>query len=87
MEHEAFGLTARYQRYTAEMLFMIASGRKLDPDRSTTFREIVEKIYRNPFEKKRPQPQTAEEIKAYVCAMALEVINGSAQACSTDHAG
>ena len=78
MEHEAFGLTARFQRYAAEMLFMIASGKKLDAERSTTFSEIVDKVYRNPFEKKIKTPQTAEEIKAYVCARALEVINGSA---------
>ena len=66
---------------------MIASGQKIDPDRSTTFSEIVAKVYRNPFEKKIEKPETAEEIKAYIVRRLLEVQNGSADACGKDHAG
>lgn len=57
---------------------MIASGRKLDTEQSETFRDIIAKVYKNPFEKQREQPQTAEEIKEYIVGRLMEVINGSA---------
>lgn len=78
------GQAARYQRYTAELLFVIASGQRIDPDKSPKFKDILQEIYRDPFEKKAPQPMTAEEIKSYLVRKMEDYINGSAAPCRKD---
>lgn len=60
---------ARFERYAADMLFAIASGIKIDAEKSPRFREQIDEMYANPFEAKRAkqsQPKTAEEIKQYI---------------------
>ena len=72
------GQTARFQRYTAELLRVIAAGQRIDPDKSTQFSEILREIYRNPFEKKAPELQTSDEILSYLVQRMEDIIHGSA---------
>ena len=64
----------------ADLLFILASGQHIDPDRTPRFREILEDVYRNPFEKSVKQPETAEEIISYICGKVEELLNGPAEA-------
>ena len=77
------GQTARYERYMAELMFFVASGKQIDPDRSPRFNEQVEKIYGNPF-KKPQKPRTAKEIKDHILTRIRELRgvkkSGSAEA-------
>ena len=66
LQHEALGPEARFRRYAADLLFVIASGKNIDADRTPRFTEILKEIYQDPFEKKVKKPETAEEIKAYI---------------------
>ena len=70
---------ARWQRYTADLLFVIASGQKINPDRTQRFREILKEVYKNPFEKTARQPESAEEIKTYIVGRLEDLLNGSAE--------
>ena len=65
MDHETNGQRARFERWIAEMIYVIASGEKIDSDRTERFGALLEKIYENPFDKKK-KPMTAGEIKDYV---------------------
>lgn len=66
LEREELNQTSRFERYTAELLRIIASGKHIDEDRTPTFGYLVEDLHRNPFEKQKEQPKTAEDIKAYM---------------------
>lgn len=60
---------ARFERFAADMLFSIASGIKIDAEKSPRFRVQIDEIYANPFEKKKAKntkPMTADEIKQYI---------------------
>ena len=74
LTHDAAGREARWQRYTAELLFHIASGKHIDPDRTQRFGEILEDVYRNPFERAVKKPESAEEIKTYIVGKLEELL-------------
>lgn len=91
LQHSALGQTARFERFAAEMLFYMASGRRIDPDRAERFSVQVDAIYANPFVPVKKQPQTAEEIKQYISGRIDELLHGgvnhgSDDACREDHA-
>lgn len=48
------------------MLFWIASGKHIDPEKSPKYSEILEDLYRNPFEDAQKKPMTAAEIKQHL---------------------
>lgn len=56
------------------MLYHIATGTTLDPDRTTRFADLVDRIYADPFKKK--QPETPEEIKAHIVGKIRELRGG-----------
>ena len=59
-----YGEEARWRRYAARMLRVIACGQTLDPNRNGTFADEVEEVYRSPWTRQeKQQPQTVEEIK------------------------
>ena len=61
------GQTARFQRYAAELLYVIAADRKIDPDRMPRFAEQVDEIYKNPFgETAKTKKMSADEIKQHI---------------------
>lgn len=72
------GPEARWRRFTADLLHILAAGQHIDPERTPKYGEILNEIYHNPFEKKLPQPETAEEIKAYIVGRLEELIHGPA---------
>ena len=57
---------ARFERFAADMLFAIASGIKIDKDKSPRFGQQVDEIYANPFTRKQNEQMTAAEIKEYI---------------------
>ena len=59
------GQTARFERYITNLLYVVAAGRRIDPDIVEPFIHQVEDVYRNPF-KEPEKPMTAEEIKQYI---------------------
>ena len=65
MQHERIGPRARFERYAADMLFWIASGKHIDDEKSPRFEEFIDSIYRNPFGEKK-KPMTAKDIKQHV---------------------
>ena len=66
LEHGALCQQARYERFMARMMFWLAGGKHIDTDATEGFEAQVEAVYANPFEKKKEQPMTAEEIKLHV---------------------
>lgn len=76
IEHDANGHAARFERFVASMLHVIASGEKIDKARTPTYGQILEELYENPFKrkKKRKQPETAAEIKDYICGLVTGLI-------------
>jgi len=64
--HEALGQRARFERYAADMLFMIAAGQKIDTNRTDRFSKKVGEIYRNPFVAVQKKPETKAEIVDYI---------------------
>ena len=64
--HEALGPRARFERYAADMLYMIAAGIKIDTKRSEKFSKQIDEIYRNPFVKVEKKPETKEDIVDYI---------------------
>jgi len=81
------GQQARFERFAAEMMYILAAGKQIDMDRVRPFAERLDDIYANPFEKKRYQPETAEEIKQYILDRLEALINGSNDAGREDYAG
>ena len=79
LAHEAMGPEARWRRHTAELLHILASGRRIDPDRTQTYGEILKEIYADPF-RKTEQPQTAAEIIGYIGKKLEGLLHGSAEA-------
>ena len=80
------GQTARFERYMADLMHFVASGRKIDPEKSPKFITQIEKMYRNPFEKK--DLRSADEIKAHIIGRIKELRrvkkDGSAEAGGED---
>ncbi len=72
------GAHARAERFVANMVYWIAAKRQIDPDATPMFREQLDEVYANPFEKlkKKKQPQTFAEIREYVIGL-LEGTHGS----------
>ena len=83
LEHEVLGQTARYERFMADLMFFVASGKHIDPEKSPRFAEQVEKVYSNSF-KKPQKPRTAAEVKEYILSRIRELRgvknDGSAEA-------
>jgi len=48
------------------MAYIMACGERIDKDRSETFGDQLEAIYRNPFQKQSQRLETAQDIKDYV---------------------
>ena len=64
---EATGPRAMFERFSAEMLYVIASGDHIDKDRVERFGTRLERYFANPFEKLKPEKKmTAAEIKDHV---------------------
>lgn len=61
-----FSQRARFERFAADMLYIIAAGSRIDPDRTERFGKQVEDVFRNPFVKQVKKPETAAEIKEYM---------------------
>lgn len=67
--HEAYGPRARFERFAADMLYAIAAKGSIDTDRTKRFGELLEDVYRNPFDKEKAAPaknMSASEIKDYL---------------------
>ena len=58
--------SGRFERFVAQMVYILAGGRHIDMDATPGFSAQLDEVYANPFEKKQPMPQTAEEITSYV---------------------
>ena len=86
IEHETLGQRARFERYAAELLYMIAAGKRIDESRAERFGKQLEKYFVNPFDKPRKE-MTAAEIKDYIYAKVVELAHGLDDAGSKDHAG
>ena len=69
MEREALGHTARFERFIAKMMYVMAQGAHIDPNVVEGFSADIEAVYKNPFIKQKKQPQTAAEIKEYVVCL------------------
>lgn len=73
LEHEVVGQRARFERYAADMLFMLASGQRVDAEKTPRFVTIVDEIYRNPFVR-REKPMSAEDIRKYTLRKVREAL-------------
>lgn len=93
LQRDVFGQRARWERYTANLLYVIASGQKIDENRAPQFGELLDEVYANPFEERIKEPTTTAEITAKICddiktlLAGMEEDNGSVQPCGEDHAG
>ena len=65
LAHEMAGQTARFERFVANMLYVIAKGHRIDPEQVEPFGVQLDEIYKNPFRKPENE-MTAEEIKQHV---------------------
>lgn len=64
---EATGPLAMFERFSAEMLYVIASGDHIDKDRVERFGARLERYFANPFESLTPEKKmTAADIKDHV---------------------
>ena len=77
------GEEARFRRYAAQMLRIIAADRKLDYDGSASFGDQMDAVYANPFETKENEELTTEQIVNRV----LEKLGVSAENGSDDFGG
>lgn len=75
LKHEVLGQRARYERYTADLLYMIAAGVKIDTSKVERFGTIVDKVYENPFIVSK-EPKTAAEVKQYLIGKIDQLLNG-----------
>ena len=87
MEHEALGQRARFERYAAEMLYIIAAGEHIDTKKAERFGAQVDKVYANPFVKRKKEPETAAEIKAHLIERIDELLSGGVTTHGSDDAG
>ena len=63
------GQMSRFERFAADMLYVITSGGHLDTDVVKRFGEQLDEIYANPFEKRVPDKKmTAADIKDHVAS-------------------
>lgn len=62
---EVDGPRAKFERYAADMLYIIASKAQLDTDVARKFGDILDAYYGNPFEKKKKK-MTAAEAKDHI---------------------
>ena len=90
--YEVAGPRARYERYTADLLYIMASGDQLDKTSAERFGAILEGIYRNPFEKRNEASnlKTAADIKEYVLARIrkqIEILRTGGTIHGSDDAG
>ena len=85
LEHDVLGQRGRFERFAAEMLYIMAAGAHIDTNRVERFGVQLDEIYRNPFEKKE-QPMTAAEIKRYIIKR-LVGTDGLTESGGKDNAG
>ena len=60
------GQTARFERFAADMLYMIASGRKYDMDAVEMFGKQVDEVWKNPFGGKEHKLTTEEIVNGII---------------------
>ena len=65
IQHDVAGHTARFERFAADLLYIIASGKHIDDLRTRKFGEQIEELYRNPFAKKN-RLNSADDVKKYI---------------------
>ena len=90
--YEVAGPRARYERYTADMLYIMAAGERLDTDKAERFGTILEGVYRNPFGMSNGagKLKTAADIKAYLLAKIskqIEILRTGGTIHGSDDAG
>ena len=71
---EATGPRAIFERFTADMLYVIASGDKIDKDRVERFGERLERYYDNNTGEQKKK-MTAAEIKDHVAGKIKRLLN------------
>lgn len=74
LRHHTFGQTARFERYTADLLWFIAAGKRIDPDRTVRFRDLVDRVFTPP--EKEEKPMTAAEVKAHIVSKIDDLLAG-----------
>lgn len=84
LHRNMFSQQARFERYTASLLHIMAAGEKIDTDRTEKFVNQVDEIYQNPFEirGKKSEQMTAAEIREYTLRKIRELKgkqNGSSE--------
>ena len=87
LERENLGQRARFERFVADLLYILAAGRNIDMDRADRFSVQLEEVFANPFVHRQKQPQTAAEIKDYILGKLEALINGSDDARREDRTG
>ena len=76
LQHDAFSQTARFERFAANLLYTIAAGKQIDPDKAERFGTQVDEVYKNPFTYHEEQPMTAAEIKQHLLDKIHELRTG-----------
>ena len=68
LEHDVLGQRARFERFAADMLYILAAGEHIDANRAERFSVQVDRIYASPFAKagKQENEMSAEEIRQYI---------------------
>jgi len=75
LEHDTLGQHARFERYAAELLFILAAGEHIDKDKAERFAEQVDRVYKNPFAAEKKE-MNAEEIKQHISGRITALLNG-----------
>lgn len=90
--YEVAGPRARYERYTADLLYILASGDRLDKAGAERFGAVLDGIYKNPFGgiKGAEKLKTAADIKEYLLARIskqIEILGTGGTVNGSDDAG
>ena len=75
LKHEVLGQRARYERYTADLLYMIAAGMKIDTNKVERFGALVDRVYMDPF-KGPEKPMTAADVKQHLIDKIDRLLSG-----------
>ena len=75
LKHEVLGQRARYERYTADLLYMIAAGMKIDTNKVERFGALVDMVYGDPF-KEPEKPMSAADVKRHLIEKIDRLLNG-----------
>lgn len=71
----------------ADLMFVLASGEKIDKDRAERFAAQVDSVYENPFKKKTRKKMTAAEIKQHIIDKIDDLLKSEEQHGSDDAGG